>query len=675
MGIIKNFTASVAKMLAPSVSPYIQDWLNDDKKLSKLGQLKTYKGIVKACVSAIAEEVGRTEIIVLDQKGERIENHPVISLLNNPNPLIDLSKFNLLEMTETHKQLTGESFWYLASGEVTKKPKLIYVIRPDRMATAINKETGEITGYVYTRPDNGEKMPYERHEIIHHKMPHPLSVYEGLGNVSAGEDYIKTEQNATDYTKNFIANNATPPGIVNIKNQISDQDFKDVQRKWNVKYGGTGKAGKIGFLRNADIEYVKLGGSLGDIAIKEVKDMSRDDIMFMFRVSKTILGITEDVNLANAKVAERVFLKRVIKPQVERLVDTLNTQLAPIYGNITFDFVDPISDDLDEKAQIYEKLVNSVYTLNEAREEFSLDPIENGDSLYLPLNMIAVGQVIPQKKKVLIKRTITKITESEKEDIKAPEPEIQDEETKNLIYWKSIITIRDTWLRKYDQLVDKLLKEQQKEIISRINPKKDVSGWLFDEEQEANKWYLTLVPLYLSLLNEIGIEAGKRAGIDFTLSSALEKSIRSRINQVCKDFNTETKNIMSKTLIEGIKNGDSSSQLASRVEKEYKKTRDYRADRLARTETINASNAAALDAYKQNPYITHKRWYANPSACEICASMDGTTVELEANFLSVGDEVHGINGGVMPVTFEDIQYPSMHPNCECTIIPETIEGK
>lgn len=389
--------------------------------LSPRDYLNKYTGYVYACISAIAESVARTEFFVVKEdevKGtQRIEKHEVNRLLNNPNP--DLSGFQLREITQTHLELTGESFWYLAMGELSKKPREIYLLRPDLMYVSFDKNTSLVNGYVLKKTD-GTEVPFEKNEIIHFKMPNPANPYRGLGTVEAGLLYIQTEEYASTWSRNYIYNNATPAGVVSLPGTVEKDEFEKIKRQWKEDYGTLDKAGKLVFVRGKEVQFTKLGSNLSDVALGELKRMTRDDIMTIFRVSKPILGIVDDVNLANGKNAKRIFLENVIEPKDMRIADTLNAQLMPRYGlnmngepTFTIEYENPVpEDELETVTQLVQE-VDVYRTVNEAREVRGLDPLDGGDVLRRPINLIDVAESTPsgdaakaaqpqRKKKVII---------------------------------------------------------------------------------------------------------------------------------------------------------------------------------------------------------------------------------------------------------------------------------
>lgn len=94
-----------------------------------------------------------------------------------------------------------------------------------------------------------------------------------------------------------------------------------------------------------------------------------------------------------------------------------------------------------------------------------------------------------------------------------------------------------------------------------------------------------------------------------------------------------------------------------------------RAERIARTETLAASNAGANEAYRQSPLVKAKEWSTESDACEFCQSLDGKIVGLEEDFAKLGQDIEGENENKLRVDYEDIGFPPAHPNCKCAILP------
>ncbi len=194
---------------APSQNNFMLDWANPNA-ISKRTQLRSNVGYVWTCVGAISGEVGKIDLKIVkeDKNGEEKvqKNHDFITLLRKPNPF--MSQFMLFELTQAFIELMGESLWYFKVGEISRKPKEIYLLRPDLVQVVLAK-SGYITGYVYNLP-SGERVPLEIDEVLHHKLPNPEDPSRGYGVVAAGQLYIQTEEYASRFTRNFLFNNARP---------------------------------------------------------------------------------------------------------------------------------------------------------------------------------------------------------------------------------------------------------------------------------------------------------------------------------------------------------------------------------------------------------------------------------------------------------------------------------
>ena len=138
---------------------------------------------------------------------------------------------------------------------------------------------------------------------------------------------------------------------------------------------------------------------------------------------------------------------------------------------------------------------------------------------------------------------------------------------------------------------------------------------------------------------------------------------------MAKNYTTTTLDILTGQLNEGLKAGDSLQQLTKRVQQVYGLTEQYRAQRVARTETFAVANTASRDAYKQSGVVKSVEWYTaeDELVCEYCAPLDGTTVSIEDSFYDKGDTVEGSDGGTMDITYAGIPNPPLHANCRCEI--------
>ena len=107
----------------------------------------------------------------------------------------------------------------------------------------------------------------------------------------------------------------------------------------------------------------------------EALRLSRENILAIFGVPGSKLGLVKDVNRANAEASDLTFLNEVIRPRLRFFEDVLNSELVrPEAPDLAFAFDDPVPRDWEFALKKVETLVTiGVMSLDEARREMGLD--------------------------------------------------------------------------------------------------------------------------------------------------------------------------------------------------------------------------------------------------------------------------------------------------------------
>ncbi len=129
---------------------------------------------------------------------------------------------------------------------------------------------------------------------------------------------------------------------------------------------------------------------------------------------------------------------------------------------------------------------------------------------------------------------------------------------------------------------------------------------------------------------------------DFARAWILERSLK-----LAKLINSTTLDAIRKALAEGFSAGESIQQLTKRIEEYFEDNSKVRAEMVARTETISASNEGALHRYELEG-IDKSEFYPSPGACDVC-------LEIAQDPIYVTKDA----SGVIPV----------HPFCRCVWLP------
>lgn len=279
-----------------------------------------------------------------------VTRHPALDLWCRPNPFFFGSAFR--ESTQQHEELTGEQYWVIVRNAVGL-PHELWFVRPDRMIP-VPDTNNFLAGYIYRSPD-GEEVPLRVEDVIFLRRPHPLDPYRGLGAVQSILGDLDARYLSTQYNRNFFLNSATPGGVIEAENNLSDEDFNQFQARWGETHKGVANAHRVAILE-AGMKWVDRKYTLDDMQFVELQEASRETIREAFGFPKAMTGATDDVNKANAYAGEVMFARWMTKPRLIRTREALNSILLPMYGSsavgLEFDFVNPVPEDDEIAAQV-----------------------------------------------------------------------------------------------------------------------------------------------------------------------------------------------------------------------------------------------------------------------------------------------------------------------------------
>jgi HK97 family phage portal protein len=251
-------------------------------------------------------------------------------------------------------------------------PLELWIVRPDKMEVVPSAEDF-IAGYVYKGP-NDEKIPLEVDQVIHIKMPNPMDPYRGLGPVQALMTDLQAVAAAAQYNRNFFTNDASPGGVIEMDVRLSDAEWNEFVERWRSQHQGVNNAHRVATLEQG-AKWKDVGFSMRDMQFSELRSVSREVIREAFAMHGHMLGLTEDINRANAEAAEDVFARWTLVPRLDRIKDALNHQLLPLFGSsgqgVEFDFDDPSLENSEATAAMMLSQAQSAKTIVEAGGEFT----------------------------------------------------------------------------------------------------------------------------------------------------------------------------------------------------------------------------------------------------------------------------------------------------------------
>ena len=663
---IKNFIGSTAQK---SFNSQVFGYLNNASR-PRMGEkeyLKAYHGWVYACVNAIAEVVSQMDI-VLEKKTKdgwtTVEKHQSTDVLNAVNNFYTFSQ--LLFSTQAFSELSGNAYWYCPSNSTGKTPKEIWPLDPTKVVI-IKSKTDYIDHYEFTN-GAGEVVRLETYEVIHFKDFNPEDALRGVGRVQAAAIAIDTDTFSAEWQRNFFGNSAMPSALLKVQGNLSQEQFERIKASWDSKFRGVQNSGKMAILEGGT-EYQALSPTQKEMQYSESRKALRDEILAYFRVPKTILGITEDVNFASAQVTEYVFTKFVCKPKMQRIVDNLNEFYLPMFGLVNYDYrfrlLDPVPENREQQvAERASGIQNYYMTPNEAREQMGLEPIDGGDVLYIPTTVMPFGSSYEQP---------TEPTKSVKKKTfkhyKFPVNKSKQQARRAVYLNKQRVAMHDKFVEFNGQLKKTVLKNL-KSKSGRANLVKARTDDVIAKSSFIDNLFKGWKALTVSLgaiikvnqsevMAHAGTEALVQVGVETEFDLANTRAANWLKDNALMNSTSYTGTVRDEitAIVESsIADDRSVDEITADLSQYFDDSSEYKAERLARTETIDAYNQGSLEGYIQSDVVVGKEWLTGGDACDDCqGNEDEGMIGLDEDFQS-GDDA-----------------PTAHPNCECSLQPVTAD--
>jgi HK97 family phage portal protein len=705
LGLIRKKAADFPLVSGAGISDFI---IGGGVRIPKSKLLENNKNWVFSCVRARAEAVGNIKLKMFEKKKDgtvaEVPEHELLDLLAAVNPF--MTQFECFEMLESHLDLTGNAYWYLDGVKnYGDKPTAIYPLNPKYVEIKKGRLPNFIDEYRYTV--NSVVQIIKPEQILHFREANPDDPYEGRGILEAIAHWVDADNYATEWNRTFFLNAARPDATLEHEADLSAEQMNFLRASFEDTYRGVEKAHKALILPKG-VKFSPVGWNQKEMDFVEMQRMTRDKILAGFRVPKTILGLTEDVNRANAEASNYVFALRVIKPQMERIVGYINEFLVPRYGdNIFLDFEDPVPENRELELLENEKALGAqaYASVNEIREKEGLPPIEDGDSVMTNFSLLPLGKPIEKTKtkpniknqmkpSVRFSRNLKKrkeigelIAKEAMSIVRESAKKILDklDEERWEILWKAFVARVTPYEKTLAGKIKSFNKDQKEKVIKKLEGKiKAVKapedfGDLFNGDEEVSILIDGITPILRELYQKEGKETLDLIGMGEAFEASLErarKSLDDAISLMSESYNETTLDLLKEKLKEGLQNGESLPELTNRIRDVYEFSDQVRAERVARTEAFRVANSATREAWRQSGVVKTLKFYtaADESVCPVCAAMNGKIVGIEEEFFKPGEEVAGSDGKKYQLSsYSDGMTPQdLHPNCRCYLRPETI---
>jgi HK97 family phage portal protein len=300
------------------------------------------------------------------QQAEPVEDHPVLQLIAQPDPMIMGSLFWGWVIQDY--KLFGNT--YLRKIRSTTRGVVTALqFLPQDMVRPVGNGTNPLTHYVYTTDGRSFDIPVS--DIIHIRYGRdPSDIRLGRAPLTAVLREIATDNTASTTAYGLLANGAMPSLIVGPDAKettvdMSMDDARQVKRQLHEDLTGDGSGGIVVMTGAYKMDRVSLTPS--ELALDSVRRVPEERICSALGINPMVLGLgsgLERSTYSNYERAQQAAWEDGMVPLLRTLADAITADLLPEYPEtqqgdyVMYDLetVRALADDLQAEADRAEKL-------------------------------------------------------------------------------------------------------------------------------------------------------------------------------------------------------------------------------------------------------------------------------------------------------------------------------
>jgi HK97 family phage portal protein len=642
---------------------------------------------IYACVSRIQSDIAALNLVIKDSKKEIVELHPALALMQKPCDF--MTAYDFKEFMVGSLELSGN---FYASADkynpTTFEPQSFFPFMPAAVTAIASKVKGKIIDH-YEYNQVGGKIDIDLLLMLHLKYYNPKAdgYLKGLSPLSAASMAYQTDKQSVIWNMNSISNGTALDVVLESDKDIADPNQrKEMIDSFTQKYSGARNARKPALLANG-VKAKSLSLSPKDVEFLNGRKFTREEGCMIYRVPPALVGIFEYANYANSEQQEKFYWKNGIKPRCVKIASMLTFMLLRRFKKSEGLYFE---HDLSEVAALQEDELGKIKTAreymscgvpyNQIAKEMNLKvkEIAGGDVGYIPFSLQRVDQVGSGDNPPADPNA----GKGAHKDCKHFACKGGLTSAQMSIKWKSFVALAASFEERFVPALQSFFRGQQLEVESNLGAEKsvkiDISKILFDMTGANADFVAKAKPIMRQIIkDQAALEIDNfNFGISFDLEDPkVVDWIQQRGLESAAEINDTTKTKLKDTLSQGIEAGESIPDLAKRISAVYDEAKGSRAEKIARTETIAASNQANLETYRQVEAQTgakiKKAWLsAEDERTRESHIKAGENYSQDKPIGTEEDFYVGAGHGSAPA---QIGRPEEDINCRCSVMP-VIEG-
>lgn len=475
-------------------------------------QLYATQANLHAVVSFLADSVAQLplKVYIRDEETARRRDRDSVAakLLWRPNS--DQTAYEFINALTVELLLMGCAVMWLLPDPDSESGYQLRII-PREWIVDTERATNYAPDTLKVHTGSGQFVNIPRTEFVQFRMYAPGNPGGYQSPIAALRQTLREQIEADRFRTQIYRSSGRFNAYITRPKDVQPWD-DETKRKWLTAFregwGQDGSnSGKMPLLEDG-MEIKPYQFNAKEAQYAETKQLSREDVAAAFHVNPALIWRTSTQTYASAKDNARALYADCLGPTLQMLQQRFNSFLLPMIGAdpntyVEFDLTEKLKGSFEERASILQSATGGPWlTRNEARADNNLPPIEGGDDLIVPLNVVTGGQASPQD---------THMYSLEPMTIELAEPQKMRKKSE-----AEKIRVKARSSKEEDERMTEILKKFWKRQASSVLPKigaKSASWW--DEDRWDDELAEDITPLINSIADAHGKETAEALGFEY----------------------------------------------------------------------------------------------------------------------------------------------------------------
>lgn len=661
----------------------LSSWLRGESTVTPDNAMQI--AVVLACVRVLAESVAMLplEVRAREGRGSRAASElPLYTLLHDlPNPEMTSADMRMALMG--HLGSWGNAYCQKVPDRTGRWIEL-WPLAPNR-TTPYRSRDGTL---LYKHRDaSGRERTFAAWEIMHIRGLSNDGLI-GYSPIGVARRTFELKQSMEQFEAGFYANGAQPGVVLKHPQELSDKAYSRLLESWEARHKGPSNANKVALLEEG-MDLVAMGVPQADAQFLESQKLTRSEIAGLFRVPSHMINDLERATFSNIEQMSLEFVIYTLTPWLVVWEQAIGRDLLTADERKRYYAKHKVQallrGDNASRSQFYSTgLQWGYFSINDVRELEDLAPVPNGDTNFVPLNMVPLAQAVqasgaPAATAASARslfdthdgectcgtcRSLSTVGSETRadgdpeadalEELRVSRVEMARAMEPVLLDIAERLTRRE--VRDVRKLVDKHLRRRSTEEFLQALREfyNEFDGVVEDGFRAALLAYARQAMLAASA------ELGKKSK---GLTDELRQFVAEYLAAMGDGWSASSRVQMEILLQEAI---DGEEDPAAVLDERLTRWEDTKPGKVADRHAFEALNALMIASYRSHE-VTLLRWMASGASCPFCLQLSGKVAGIEEFFLSEGSSLDGGGSGPMRIS-RNVRHGPLHGGCDCVVV-------